>query len=351
MKKFVASLVVLSVAVIGLASVASARPVFVQKADNFVVLYDTSGSMAQTYKDTGKSKFFLAEQMLKTLVLETPELEYQAGLYDFTPFKAYYSMKPFDKSAYARAVISLPDEVPGGSLGGASTPFGTALRNLNEVLDGTTGKTIVYIISDGDNTDDLNPYREAKKVSEQHDVCFYMVNLGPWEEGNTQMQKISHLGGCSTIINFDDAIRDPGVLAEPLYSVVEVAEPEETVIIEEVFVEETPEVLKGMVHFGFESAQIEDRYSELLEKVGVFMKNNPETVCEVSGNTDSTGPASFNLWLSKQRAMAVRDYLVKKFDLSEDRFVLNWYGEGKPIAPNDSKQGRWMNRRASITVQ
>lgn len=351
MKKSLVALLALSVVLIGAADLAAAKPVFVQKADNFVILYDTSGSMAQTYKDTGKTKFYLAEQMLKTLVLEIPELDYTAGLYDFTPFKAYYSMKPFDKSAFARAVISLPDDVPGGALGGSSTPFGKAMRKTGDVLEGTRGKTYVYIISDGDNTDQLNPYREARDVSEEHDVCFYMINLSPWEDGTEQMQKISHLGGCSMIINFADAIRDPGILAEPLYSVVEVAEPEEEIVVEEVIIEETPEVLKGMVHFAFDSAAVKDRYSELLQKVGAFMQDNPDAVCELTGNTDSVGPASYNMQLSKRRAQAVQDYLVRKFDLSEDRFILEWNGETKPIAPNDSKKGRWLNRRTEITVQ
>jgi OOP family OmpA-OmpF porin len=349
MKKCILGLFAVTIFLAGAVSSAAARPVFVQKADNFIVLYDTSGSMHQTYKDTGKTKFYLAEQMLKTLVLQTPELDYNAGLYDFTPFKAYYSLKPYDKAAYARAVVSLPDAVPGGALGGSSTPFGTAMEKLDGVLEGTKGKTIVYIISDGANTDTLNPYREARKITEKYDVTFYMINLGPWEEGNEQMQKITHLGESSKIVDFEEAVRNPGMLSEPLYAVVEV--PDEVVVVEETVVEETPQVLKGMIHFNFAKYNIQDRYSELLDKVGAFMQDNPDTVCELSGNADSTGPASYNMVLSKERAEAVRDYLVKRFNLPKDRFVLHWYGETKPIAPNDSRDGRRMNRRTDITIQ
>jgi OOP family OmpA-OmpF porin len=349
MKKCIFGLFAITIFLVGATGSAAARPVFVQKADNFVVLYDTSGSMSQTYKDTGKTKFYLAEQMLKTLILQTPELDYNAGLYDFTPFQAYYSLKPFDKAAYARAVVALPDTVPGGSLGGSSTPFGTAMQKLGGVLEGTKGKTIVYIISDGANTDTLNPYREAREISRKHDVCFYMINLSPWEEGNAQMQKIAHLGDCSQIINFEEAVSNPGALSEPLYAVVEV--PDEVVFVEEVVVEETPQVLKGMIHFEFAKYNIQDRYSELLEKVGKFMQDNPNAVCELSGNTDSTGPASYNMILSKERAQAVRDYLTRKFNVPAGRFVLHWYGETKPIAPDDTRDGRKMNRRTDITVQ
>ena len=65
---------------------------FVKTADNFVILYDASGSMARLYRDTNKKKIDIAEEMLEERNQLLPDLAYYAGLYLYTPFRTYYDL-------------------------------------------------------------------------------------------------------------------------------------------------------------------------------------------------------------------------------------------------------------------
>jgi len=62
----------------------------VKNADNFIVLFDASGSMQDPYKKTGMKKIDIAETMFKGRASRVPELDWNAGLYLYTPWKAFY---------------------------------------------------------------------------------------------------------------------------------------------------------------------------------------------------------------------------------------------------------------------
>ena len=68
---------------------------------------------------------------------------------------------------------------------------------------------------------------------------------------------------------------------------------------------------------------------------------------EIGGHTDNVGDDNANLILSKQRADAVRDYLVEN-GISADLLETKGYGESKPIASNKTEEGRRKNRRVEI---
>ena len=70
---------------------------------------------------------------------------------------------------------------------------------------------------------------------------------------------------------------------------------------------------------------------------------------EVAGHTDSVGDEGYNQQLSEQRAQAVKDYLVKG-GVGADRISVVGYGETQPRGPNDTVEGRRLNRRVEIRV-
>ena len=76
----------------------------VKTADNVIVLFDASGSMQDVYKDTNMKKISLAETMFKERAARVPDLDWNAGLYLYTPWKAFYEMQPFNKEKFAAAI-------------------------------------------------------------------------------------------------------------------------------------------------------------------------------------------------------------------------------------------------------
>jgi outer membrane protein OmpA-like peptidoglycan-associated protein/tetratricopeptide (TPR) repeat protein len=86
-----------------------------------------------------------------------------------------------------------------------------------------------------------------------------------------------------------------------------------------------------------------------LEKLVTFMKSNPGISIEVSGHTDSTGDKKKNQALSENRARAVFDYLTSK-GISSGRIAYAGYGDSRPVASNDTEEGRALNRRTEFLI-
>ena len=86
------------------------------------------------------------------------------------------------------------------------------------------------------------------------------------------------------------------------------------------------------VNFASGSYELTKRSEKTIDEEMVpLIENNGGAYFEVSGNTDSTGGAGANKALSKKRAQAVVDYLVKEWEFSADRFVIIGNGEDKPL--------------------
>lgn len=103
------------------------------------------------------------------------------------------------------------------------------------------------------------------------------------------------------------------------------------------------------IYFESGSAKIKEESFESLQTLAGLLNKHPEIKTTVEGHTDSSGDSAFNLQLSKDRAAAVRDYLVKHGE-SLDNIASEGYGSSKPVASNDTKEGRAKNRRVEIVV-
>jgi outer membrane protein OmpA-like peptidoglycan-associated protein len=115
--------------------------------------------------------------------------------------------------------------------------------------------------------------------------------------------------------------------------------------------------LEGDVLFDFDKAEIKPEAERTLDQVGTVIAQFPEGKVLIEGHTDSKGSPDMNLQLSKRRAEAVKDWLVKKKSISESIITTRGFGETKPVAPEtnpdgrDNPQGRQQNRRVEITVE
>lgn len=84
-----------------------------------------------------------------------------------------------------------------------------------------------------------------------------------------------------------------------------------------------------------------------IDKIADFMKAYPERRAVVEGHTDSMGDEDFNMDLSRDRAYAVRQALAAR-GISTSRITTEGLGESKPVASNDTSNGRKKNRRVEI---
>ncbi len=103
------------------------------------------------------------------------------------------------------------------------------------------------------------------------------------------------------------------------------------------------------IQFDFGKYGLSERADEELEEIATFLKNNPQTSCEIAGHTDNKGPAQFNLMLSKERAQIVMNYLIGK-GIESSRLKVRGYGAARPIEANTSSLGRAKNRRVEFTI-
>ena len=82
-------------------------------------------------------------------------------------------------------------------------------------------------------------------------------------------------------------------------------------------------------------------------KIDIF----PDSKIRVSGHTDSTGSDAVNMKLSEERAGKVAKFLTEVGGIAADRITVNGYGESRPVASNETADGRAANRRVEILIE
>lgn len=101
------------------------------------------------------------------------------------------------------------------------------------------------------------------------------------------------------------------------------------------------------IRFDKGSAELTAAAMAMLDEAAKGLNGQAEIVVEVAGHTDAQGRADYNLMLSLLRAENVRRYLIDK-GVSRYRLFVEGYGETRPVAPNDTEEGRAQNRRVDL---
>jgi outer membrane protein OmpA-like peptidoglycan-associated protein len=104
------------------------------------------------------------------------------------------------------------------------------------------------------------------------------------------------------------------------------------------------------IEFRVGSVEISSTYLDQLKRVADLMKDSPNKIAVIEGHTDSMGPATKNLQLSQGRAESVRQNLIDHFGIAQERLVAKGFGETRPIASNETPEGRRKNRRVSVIL-
>ena len=101
--------------------------------------------------------------------------------------------------------------------------------------------------------------------------------------------------------------------------------------------------------FDVDKAALRPTSEQNLTKLAVILNKYPDTNILLEGHTDATGSDEYNLNLSKLRAQSVSNYLSGQ-QVNVSRFSIMGYGEGQPIATNDTEDGRQLNRRVEVAI-
>ena len=104
----------------------------------------------------------------------------------------------------------------------------------------------------------------------------------------------------------------------------------------------------AIVNFDFGDIHIPTREFPKLNRVVGILKLYPEYKLRIEGYSDGVGTDELNLLLSRKRAAIVLNYLVITGGIDPDRLHAVGYGEARPIAENDTRKGRALNRRAEL---
>lgn len=113
---------------------------------------------------------------------------------------------------------------------------------------------------------------------------------------------------------------------------------------------EVVDTFELLVQFDFDKSDIKSVYEPQFEEIAGVLKQSPEITMTIEGHTCWIGPEEYNQALSERRADAVKDEFVSRYGISADRITTVGFGEARPVADNNTLQGRRKNRRAIAVI-
>lgn len=103
------------------------------------------------------------------------------------------------------------------------------------------------------------------------------------------------------------------------------------------------------IFFDFDSYTLQERSFAEMASIKGFLEENPSVKISIEGHTDNEGTSAYNKALSENRAKSVYTYLVEA-GIDKSRISYKGYGDTKPLAANDTEEGRALNRRTEIKI-
>lgn len=351
---------------------------YVQKADNFFVINDSSSSMAENYLGAGypaqpaPTKLSVEKEILNRINLTLPDLKLTSSIrsFGFGPCLSWGFTKlnqpptSYSKSSFGSGIDTLTC-ASGGS------PMDSGIEGTTKDLSTTTGNIAVLILSDGHELDS-DPVAAVQSLKKRYGdrLCVYTVWVGNEEEiyGQAVLNQLADITGCGF-----------GTTAERISNTVGMAK-----FVQSVFLKSStppaadcstldddadginncndkcPNTLKGAhvnqfgcwvvdVKFDNDKSNIKPQYYPELDNAVSVIKQNPGVNIEVQGHTSNTGTTAYNQKLSERRALAVKDYLDRNTHAS-GTLTARGYGLTQPIDTNETEAGRANNRRVQLEV-
>jgi OOP family OmpA-OmpF porin len=350
---------------------------FIQKADNFFVLNDSSSSMTEDYLGTdypaqpSPTKFSVEKEILNRINLTIPNLKLTSSIRSFG-FGSCLSwgftqlnLPPasYSKSTFGSGIDSL-------TCASGGTPLDSGIEETTKDLSTTTGNIAVLILSDGEVDTDPVPAVKSLKQRYGDKLCVYTVWVGNPEDsdGYATLNQLSDIAGCGFSVTAEqissandmakfvrNVFLKPGTLSAADCSTLD----DDADSINNCN-DKCPNTLKGAhvnqfgcwivdVKFDNDKSNINPQYYPELDNAATVIEDNPGVNIEVQGHTSSTGTAEYNQRLSERRALAVKKYLSGKTHAAPT-LTVRGYGLTQPIDTNETEAGRSNNRRVQLEV-
>jgi outer membrane protein OmpA-like peptidoglycan-associated protein len=104
------------------------------------------------------------------------------------------------------------------------------------------------------------------------------------------------------------------------------------------------------LNFPSGKAIIQPEYFSLLTKVQHSIREFSKSHIIIEGHTDALGEARTNKFLSERRSKAVSEYILANMELDDNQISFIGFGEEKPVASNETREGRTLNRRIDVMI-
>jgi type IX secretion system PorP/SprF family membrane protein len=205
---------------------------------------------------------------------------------------------------------------------------------------GTTELTLKYEVKNNDDSKEEKKDEEAieeEKVDSDNDGVFDDEDECPNLFGSVAAK------GCPDIDN--DGVRDsqdlcPNTIGEMLNNGCPILSEKDSTILK-----------KAMTNLEFDknSTRITPSSYLYVSNIGKLLLGNKNMVLIISGHTDSDASDEYNYNLSAKRAQSVRNYL-SNMGISKSRLIMDFYGESKPLYPNDTDSNMQKNRRVEFNI-
>ncbi|BBO87820.1 OmpA family protein [Desulfosarcina ovata] len=370
------------------------------KKQNAVFILDASASMEEgspQYKKFDQAKALL-ENMAKTMPANMP-VQTEVRSFGHDPkFSSAITELLDDMGAFNRK--DMTTALAGISKAGGTSPMETAIDAAGEDLDGASGNTAMIIVSDGKNMGSA-PVAAAAALKEKmgDSLCIYTVLVGDDAAGQKLMDAVAEAGGCG-FATTGDALMDGAAMAGFITKVfigdaidsdgdgvgdmmdkcpgtpagvkVDAAgcplDSDKDGVPD--YLDKCPGTPAGTkvdstgcpitvldsskdewsfhdILFDVNKAVIKPVSFGTLDAIVQALQQRPRLTVRIEGHTDITGSHAYNMDLSKRRAKAVVDYLVNK-GIASSRLTSEGYGPDRPIADNNTKEGRALNRRVNL---
>jgi OOP family OmpA-OmpF porin len=374
---------------------------YLQKTDNLMIIVDGTGDQSWLGFETQQVK--IGKKLIDHIGRTIPNIPHRRMLRVFGPtadsfqeeYSTIFGLFNIDARDYTPIVATkthgISDNDP------LELTFYSAIDDLHKI-DGTHA---IILISRGDQFTKAAIAESAYlKKAFGGSICFYPIYIGNTPKGEARMQQFKRIGGCGTISTYADvdtpeemtnfvesvffakkrnltpakdvkAEETATVPEEPAADDItaqtdEPYEPElvgdvedqtvaeengdDIIIIERQLPHDKVVTIELHVEFDLNKATVKDAFKADIQNVADFMKQYPETEVLLEGHTCSLGTAEYNMALSKKRAKAVQNCLVKNFGIAPERVKTRGAGETEPIADNATEEGRVKNRRVMAVI-